>query len=96
MHRFVTDQRPTSAQPQGLRIDFYRAELIKHQRCLRRQREFYSEGAYASAEQALTRLLSRLDQLCRMNDAERLMGHLLRQFDVVTNVSGWSDPKKVN
>ena len=57
MHRFVTDQRPSSAQPQGLRIDFYREELIKHQRCLQRQREYYSERAYASAEQALVRLL---------------------------------------
>jgi hypothetical protein len=96
MHRFVTDQRPSSAQPQGLRIDFYREELIKHRHCLQRQREYYSEGAYSSAEQALTRLLSRLDQLCRSHDADRLMGQLLRQFDVVTNLSAWSDPKKVN
>lgn len=96
MHRFVTDQRPTSAQPQGLRIDFYREELIKHQRCLQRQREYYSECAYASAEQALTRLLSHLDQLCRCQDADRVIGRLLRQFDVVTNLSAWSDPKKVN
>jgi hypothetical protein len=96
MHRFVTDQRPSSAQPRGFRIDFYREELIKHQRCLQRQREYYSERAYASAEQALTRLLSHLDQLCRSQDADRLMGHLLRQFDVVTNLSAWSDPKKVN
>jgi hypothetical protein len=96
MHRFVTDQRPTSAQPHGLRTDFYRDELIKHQRCLQRQREYYSERAYSSAEQALTRLLSKLDQLCRSNDADRVMCQLLRQFDVVTNLSAWSDPKKVN
>jgi hypothetical protein len=96
MHRFVTHQRPSSALPQAPRMDFYREEFVKHQRCLQRQREYYSEGAYTSAEQALARLLSRLDQLCRSNDADRLMGRLLRQFDVVTNLSGWSDPKKAN
>lgn len=96
MHRFVTDQRPSSALPHGLRTDFYREELIKHQHCLRRQREDHSERAYASAEQALARLLGRLDQLCRCQDADRVMGQLLRQFDVVTNLSAWSDPKKVN
>lgn len=97
MHRFVTDGRPTSAQSHGgVRIDFYREELIKHQYCLRRQREYYSERAYASAEQALGRLLSQLDQLCLAKDAEQLLCHLLRQFDVVTNLSAWSDPKKVN
>lgn len=96
MHRFVTDQRPSSRQPHGLRIDFYREELIKHHHCLRRQREYYSAGAYASAEEALVRLLSRLDQVCRCKDADQLMGQLLRQFDIVTNLSAWSDPKKVN
>jgi len=96
MYRFVTDQRPSSVYPHGLRMNFYREELIKHQRCLRRQREYYSERAYTSAEQALVRLLSRLDQLCRCDDADQVMGHLLRQFDVVTNLSAWSDPKKAN
>jgi len=96
MHCFVTDQRPSSTPPPGIEIDFYREELIRHQCCLRRQREYYSECAYRSAEQALTRLLARLDQLCRSKNAEQVMGHLLRQFDVVTNLSAWSDPKKVN
>jgi hypothetical protein len=96
MHRFVTDRRPSSAQPHGVLADFYRDELIKHQRCLRRQREYYSERAYVSAEQALAKLLSRLDQVCRCEDADELMGQLLRQFDLVTNLSAWSDPKQVN
>jgi hypothetical protein len=96
MHRFVTDRRPSSALHPGIQIDFYREELIKHQRCLRRQREYYSERAFSSAEQALARLLAHLDQLCRSKDAERLLGHLLRQFDAVTNLSAWSDPNKVN
>jgi hypothetical protein len=96
MYCFGIDQRPSSALHPGIQIDFYRDELIKHQRCLRRQREYYSERAYSSAEQALARLLGHLDQLCRSKNAEQLMGHLLRQFDIVTNLSAWSDPKKVN
>jgi hypothetical protein len=96
MYCFVTDQRPLNALRPGIRIDFYREELIRHQCCLRRQREYYSERAYSSVEQALARLLAHLDQLCRGKDAEQLMGHLLRQFDVVTNLSAWSDSNKVN
>lgn len=93
---FVTSPRPSSTLHPSIQIDFYREELIKHQRCLRRQREYYSERAYSSAEQALTRLLGSLDRLCRAKDADQLMGQLLRQFDVVTNLSAWSDPKKVD
>jgi hypothetical protein len=96
MHRFVTDLRPSSALHPGIQIDFYRDELIKHHHCLRRQREYYSERAYSSAEQALVRLLDHLDQVCCSKNAEQLMGRLLRQFDIVTNLSAWSDPKKVN
>jgi hypothetical protein len=96
MHCFVTDERPSSTHPSGIPIDFYRDELIRHQRCLRRQREYYSEMAYLSAEWALARLLSRLELVCRSEDAAQVMGHLLRQFDLVTNLSAWSDPKQVN
>jgi hypothetical protein len=96
MHCFMTDQRPSSTPPSGIPIDFYRDELIRHQCCLRRQREYYSELAYQSAEQALARLLSRLEYVCRSENAPQVMGHLLRQFDIVTNLSAWSDPKQVN
>jgi hypothetical protein len=96
MHRVLTDQRPIRAKHPGFEVDFYRDELIKHQHCLRRQREYYSERAYASADQALSRLLSRLDQLCRSKDAEQVMSQLLRQFEAVTHLSAWSDPKRVN
>jgi hypothetical protein len=96
MHRVLTDQWLPTARRPAIKNDFYREELIKHQRCLRRQREYYSERAYVSAEQALARLLARLDQLCRSKDADQLMVHLLRQLDLVTNLSAWSDPKQVN
>lgn len=96
MHRFLTDPRPLSAHRRTVHVEFYREELIKHKRCLEIQREFFSERAVDSAENALNRLLSRLDGLCRQKDADLVMGHLLRQFDSVTGLSGWSDPKKAN
>ena len=93
MHRFMTDQRPSSTPPSGIPIDFYRDELIRHQCCLRRQREYYSELAYRSPS-------GRWRGCCRgsISCADRrtppqVMGHLLRQFDIVTNLSAWSDPK---
>lgn len=92
MHRFLVHPLSGASRP----IDFYRDELIKHQRCLQRQREYYSERAITSAEEALRRLMDHLDQLCRQKDADQLMGRLLRQLDVVTGLSAWSDPKKVN
>lgn len=95
MHRFLTLPRPSSAQ-RPTPIEFYREELVKHQRCLQRQREYYSERAITSAEAALARLMDRLDHLCRQKDADQVLGRLLRQFDVVTGLSAWSDPKKVN
>jgi len=94
MHRFLTLPRPSSLRRPH--VEFYRDELIKHQRCLERQREYYSERAITRAEAALTRLIDHLDQLCRQKDADQVMGRLLRQFDVVTGLSAWSDPKKAN
>ena len=77
-------------------IDFYRDELIKHQRCLQRQREYYSETAISSAEAGVRRLMDRLEQVCRRKDADQVMCRLLRELDIVTGLSGWSDPKKAN
>jgi hypothetical protein len=96
MYRFLTDPRPLSAHLRAVHVEFYREELIKHKRCLQTQREYYSRTAVDSAENALNRLLSELDRLCRHKDADLVMGHLLRQFDSVTGLSGWSDPKKAN
>jgi hypothetical protein len=41
-------------------------------------------------------VLGRLDQLCAKEDADQLMGQLLRQFNAVTGLSGWSDPKQLH
>jgi hypothetical protein len=97
MLRFLTDgERLSSKQWPKASIGFYREELLKHQRCLERQREYYSERAITSAETALTRLLAHLEQLCAQRDADRVLSQILRQLDVVTRLSAWSDSTHVH
>jgi len=91
MPRFVTDSRPTSAQ--HTLTEFYREEFLKHQRCLQRQRPYYSEGAITDVEAALARIMGQLEQLCTQDNADKLVSTLLKKLDVVTGLSAWSDPK---
>jgi hypothetical protein len=95
MARVVSPDRVLNA-PVRLTSDFYRAEFIRHRECLKRQREYYSERAITDADRALALVLGRLDQLCATGDVEQLMGRLLRQFNAVTGLSGWSDPKQLH
>jgi hypothetical protein len=95
MLRFLTDKRPLRA-PYATLTEFYREEFVKHHRCLQKQREYYSERAIESAEEALQRIVSKLDVLCSTRSGEELVSRLLRQFDSVTGLSAWSDPKKVH
>jgi len=74
------------------RTEFYREEFVKHRRCLERQREYYSERAIANVEAALTEIIARLEQLSSSEDADLVVGRLLRKFDVVTGLSNWTDP----
>jgi hypothetical protein len=76
--------------------DFYRAEILKHHRCLELQREYYSEGAIASAEDALQKIMSQLEQLCQREDACEVMGEVLRKLDVVTKLSAWTEPQQLH
>ncbi len=96
MARFLTDVRPSSRQYPPASIEFYREEFLKQRRCLRRQREYYSKDAIVSADAALTRILTRLDQLCSQQNGDEVISRLLRQFDIVTGASAWSDPKKTH
>jgi hypothetical protein len=95
MARVVSPNR-VSIAPVGLPSDFYREEFIRHRECLARQREYFSAGAIADADEALARVLSRLDQLCSKSDAEQLIERLLRSFNAVTGLSGWSDPQQLH
>ena len=76
--------------------DFYREEFIRHRQCLAQQREYFSERAISDADEALKRVLGKLEQLCAKDDAEQLMGKLLRKFNAVTGLSGWSDPNQLH
>jgi hypothetical protein len=91
MARFVS---PVGISSAPVLADFYRAEFLKHRECLALQREYYSERAITDADGAIARVLKELDDLCAKDDADQVMSRLLRKFDVVTGLSGWSDPKQ--
>ena len=76
--------------------DFYREEILKHQRCLHAQREYYSARAIGDADAALRRILTELDHLCAQQNAAQVVGRLLRSIDTLTGLSSTSDPKHVN
>src|SRR5918994_4501975 len=94
--RFLTDSRPHGDPVFHSVTNFYREEFVKCQRCLEQQREYYSERAISDVEQALTKVMSELDHLCTKADADKVVSQLLRQFDVVTGLSAWTDPKQIN
>jgi hypothetical protein len=93
--RVQAEPRPSTLTPAS-RADFYREEFLKHKRCLQAQREYYSEHAITAAEAALTEAIAKLDNICRRCDCDHVVSCLLRQFDLVTGLSNWSDPKKLN
>src|SRR3954454_15610718 len=96
LSRFLTDSRPQRDPVFCSRSNFYREEFLKCQRCLEQQREYYSESTISDVEQALTRAMSQIDRLCTKGDADKVVSRLLRQFDVVTGLSAWSDPRHVH
>ena len=96
LSRFLTDSRP-QVDPFCYSVsNFYLEEFVKCQRCLEQQREYYSERAITDAERALMKVMSELDHLCTQSDAAQVVSQLLRQFDVVTGLSAWTDPRQVN
>ncbi len=94
--RFLTDSRVQHEPVFHSLTTFYREEFVKCQRCLEEQREYYSEHAIRDVERALTRVMSELDHLCTKGEAEKVVGNLLRQFDIVAGLTAWTDPKQVN
>jgi hypothetical protein len=94
LSRFLTD---SPCEPVFHSVsNFYREEFLKRQRCLDEQREFYSERAIHDVEQALVKVIGQLDRLCSNGNADEVVGKLLRQFDVVTGLSAWTDPRQIN
>jgi hypothetical protein len=95
MARVISPERVSSphvAPP----TDFYRQEFIKHRECLAAQREYFSERAITDADKALARVIGELEHLCAKDDADQVMGQLLRKFNAVTGLSGWSDPRRLH
>ena len=96
--------RSTSVDPAALArplplygpICQFREEFFKHRQCLERQREYYSEVAMTQAENALSRILQEIDQLCQREDACEVVGQLLRQLDAVTKLSAWTEPENLH
>ena len=76
--------------------DFYREEFVKHHRCLQAQREYFSDQAVTEAETALLKIIAEMDRISTDANAEQLIARLLREFDVVTGLSGWSDACKAH
>ena len=95
MARVVSPHRVLSV-PVSVLSDFYRQEFTRHRECLAQQREYFSERAITSADHALALVLGHLDQLCAKDDADQLMDRLLRQFNAVTGLSGWTDATKLH
>ena len=90
MPRFATRMRPISEHPI---TEFYREEFIKHRRCLQQQRPYYSESAITDVDTALANVISQVEHLSTQANAPQLVSSLLKQFDIVTGLSAWSDPK---
>ena len=93
LSRFLTDSRPLCDPVFHPISNFYREEFARCQHCLDQQREYFSERAVLDAERALSRVMSELDRLCLAADADQVVSRLLRQFDVLTGLSVWSDPR---
>jgi hypothetical protein len=96
MPRIQMFERLTSVRPTCSVTDFYRDEILKHQRCLRAQRDCYSARAIGDVEAALHRILTELDRLCAQPDAARVVAKLLRSIDSLTGLSSTSDPGPVH
>ena len=94
MRRFLIDRPGPS--PTSPITEFYREEFVKHQRCLEEQREYFSNQAIDNVESALVKVISQVDSLSTKADADQVVAKLLREFDLVTRLSAWSDPHNVH
>ena len=94
MRRFLIDRPGPS--PTSTLTEFFREEFVKHQRCLEEQREYFSAQAIDSVESALVKVISQVDALSTKADADQVVAKLLKEFDLVTRLSAWSDPNKVH
>jgi hypothetical protein len=76
--------------------EFYREEFRKHHSCLEQHREYFSAHAISQAEEAIGDVMQRMEELCRREDANEIVGQLLRKFESITGLSSFEDPRKFN
>ena len=76
--------------------DFYRSEFLRHRELLALQREYFSERAITDADEALMKVMGRLEEICGRDGGDQLITRILRQFNAVTGLSGWADPKQLH
>lgn len=96
MPHLLSERSLLSSVPVLSLMDFYREEFVKHQQCLDAQREYFSEHAIRSVEAALCRIIAEIDALSHTSDADEVVARLLKEFDVVTRLSAWTDPLHIN
>ena len=94
-----TDIRPNWSGPAALRArasvsPIFREEFLKHQKCSSSIAN--APTAQLQAEEALGRILQQMEDLCRRDDACEVVVQLLRQFDAVTKLSAFSEPRTFN
>ena len=94
--QFASDLQPKQVCVLPVVTEFYREEFVKHRECLERQRECFSAQAFMEVDAALTRIISQLDNFCQKQNADQVLGKLLRKFDIFTRLSAWTDPKHVH
>ena len=92
----LTSTRSARVNASATLTDFYREEFAKHRLCLEQQRDAFSACTVAEVDAALARVMKRLDSLCRRQDCNQVVSDLLKQFDVLTGLSAWSDPKTLH
>jgi hypothetical protein len=91
MARVVSHARVLSA-PFSTHADFYRPS--SHDIATSPRSSVSS--ARSNADEALARVINQLEQLCAQDDAEQVIAGLLRKFNAVTGLSGWSDPTQLH
>lgn len=94
MQRFLIDR--SGASRKSPLSEFYREEFVKHQRCLQQHREYYSTQAIDNVESALVKVIAQVEILSAKQDANQVVASLLREFDLVTGLSSWTDPRQAN
>jgi hypothetical protein len=76
-----------NAAPNREIANFYREEFLKHKMRLEHQKDFYSEKMFVELETALTKILSEIDNISKVDHFDELASNLLAKIDFITHLS---------